>query len=129
MSAGPKILIIEDEAMLRDAYEFILTSKGYRVMSAENGRVGLKILDSNVPDLILLDLLMPVLGGKDFLLQAALRETYPHVKVIVYSNVSDQDTVHEVLKLGAHKHILKSSMSPNDLVEQVNVLLSTLPPL
>lgn len=124
MNTGPKILIIEDETILRTAYELILSSKGYRVMGAENGQVGLEMLARSVPDLILLDLLMPVLGGKTFLKQAALKAKHPQVKVIVYSNVSDQETVNEMLGLGADKHILKSSMSPNDLVEQVAVLLA-----
>lgn len=124
MSKTKSVLIIEDETVLRDAYKLILTHAGYQVWTAENGKVGLDVLKQNLPDLILLDLLMPIMGGKEFLLQADIKTKHPNVKVIVYSNLSDQTTVNDVIKLGVDKHVLKSSMSPNDLVEQVRAFVS-----
>lgn len=124
MSNTKSVLIIEDETVLRDAYKLILNHVGYQVWTAENGKVGLDILTKNLPDLILLDLLMPVMDGKDFLLKAHLKTKYPSVKVIVYSNLSDQNTINDIVGLGADKHVLKSSMSPNDLVEQVRGFIS-----
>lgn len=124
MNKSKSVLIIEDETVLRDAYKLILTHAGYNVMTAENGQVGLEILSKNLPDLILLDLLMPVMGGKEFLSKADIKKKHPSVKVIVYSNLSDQNTINDIVRLGVDKHVLKSSMSPNDLVEQVRAFVS-----
>jgi two-component system, response regulator len=123
MNTLKTIFVIEDETILRDAYEIILTSKGYRVETAENGQSALQLLTHIEPDLILLDLLMPVMGGKDFLIASDMAVHHPKVKVIVYSNLSDPDTINEVMELGVNQHVLKSSMSPNNLVEYIDTLL------
>jgi CheY-like chemotaxis protein len=124
MNTLKTIFVIEDEMILRDAYKIILSSKGYRVETADNGKTALQLLNHMEPDLILLDLLMPVMGGKDFLINADMAERHPKVKVIVYSNLSDSETINQVIELGVDQHILKSSMSPNNLVEYVNKLLT-----
>jgi CheY-like chemotaxis protein len=125
MKKQPSILIVEDETILRDAYKMVLSVKGYDVTTAENGKIALDMLKGEEPDLILLDMLMPVMGGKEFLTHAALPSNHPNVKVIVYSNLSDQATIEEVLNMGVEEHILKSSMSPNDLVEHMDALLKS----
>ncbi len=124
MNTLKTIFVVEDETILRDAYKIILTSKGYRVETAANGLSALQLLNHIEPDLILLDLLMPVMGGKDFLIEANMAVRHPKVKVIVYSNLSDSDTINQVIELGVDQHVLKSSMSPNNLVEYVDSLLS-----
>lgn len=113
-----KVLIIEDEAVLQDVYKLILTSGGYTVYTANNGVEGLKQCKAIRPSLILLDIFMPVMDGKEFLRNIDLSE-YPDTKIIVYSNVSDKATESEMTKLGAHGFILKSSLTPSDLLDVV----------
>lgn len=112
------MLIIEDEAVLQDVYKFILSSHGYQVYTADNGLIGMRMLKKYKPDLILLDIFMPVMNGKQFLSAIDLRQ-YPKLKIVVYSNMSDSATEAEVLKLGASKMVLKSSLAPKDLTELV----------
>lgn len=105
------ILIIEDEIVLRDVYKLVLSSQGYIVHTANNGAEGIKQLKATLPDMVLLDLFMPVMDGKEFLRNIDTVD-YPQTKFVVYTNLSDTDTEVEMLGLGAHKCVLKSKMSP-----------------
>jgi DNA-binding response OmpR family regulator len=113
------VLIVEDEQALRDAYALLLEVKNYKVYQAVNGREALSILEKEKPDYIILDVLMPVMGGIEFLEHAHIPENYPGTKVLVLSNLSDGKTVATVLRLGASKYILKADTSPRELIELI----------
>lgn len=118
MSKPLTILIVEDEIVLQDVYKLILSSAGHTVHTASDGVEGLKKISSVRPDVLLLDIFMPRMDGKEFLRNVDLAD-YPNTRVIVYSNLSDKATEEEVLGLGAHDFVLKSSMTPNDLLDLV----------
>ena len=109
------ILIVEDEIVLQDVYKLVLSLKGYEVHTANNGVEGLIKAKETKPDMILLDLFMPVMDGREFLRNID-NELYPDTKIVVYTNHSDGDIQEEMLGLGAYKYVLKSSMSPQDLL-------------
>lgn len=117
------ILIVEDETTLQDVYKLVLSSQGYTVSTANNGAEGLVQLKKTMPDLVLLDVFMPVMDGKEFLRNVDSHD-YPNTKIIVYTNLSDSKTEAEMLELGADKFILKSSMTPEDLLKLVAQLLA-----
>ena len=112
------ILVVEDEITLQEVYKLVLTAGGYHVVTASNGIEGLAKLKALRPNLILLDIFMPKMDGREFLRNVDLDE-YPDTKVIVYSNLSDKQTQHEMRELGAHDFIVKSSMTPSDLLAVV----------
>lgn len=118
MSTKKTVLVIEDESVLQDVYKLILTAGGYDTHTANNGVEGLRKIRDLKPAVVLLDLFMPQMDGKELLRNIDLSE-YPKTRVIVYSNLSDKSTETEVLNLGAHDFVLKSSMTPNDLLELV----------
>lgn len=118
IKANKTILVVEDETVLQDVYKLILTSGGYDVHTACNGVEGLQKIKAVKPDLVLLDVFMPQMDGKELLRNIDLSD-YPGMRVIVYSNLSDKVTETEVMNLGAHDFVLKSSMTPNDLLELV----------
>jgi CheY-like chemotaxis protein len=118
-----KILIIEDELVLQDAYRHILMHMGYEVAVASNGIEGIEKLDTFKPHLILLDVLMPRLDGVGFLQQSDLRQKHPHIKVIACTNLSDQMTADQMLAYGANRQVLKSGLSPSQLAALVKELL------
>jgi len=119
-----RILIIEDEKPLRDAFTFLLTSEGFTVVAAENGKVGLEKLKAMKPDLVLLDVLMPVMNGLEFLERARLPKKYPKVKALMLSNLSDPITLEEAQARGAVDVVLKADLSPTQLVAVVRRMIA-----
>lgn len=118
MSSSLSILIVEDDKVLQEVYAMILSSAGHQVYTADNGAEGLVLLKRHRPNLILLDLFMPVLDGKEFLRNFDKRE-YKDISIIVYSNLSDSKVQQEMIDLGADRYILKSSLTPDDLLSMV----------
>lgn len=118
-----KVLIVEDEAMLREAYEMVLKFHDYDVTTAANGLLALDEIDRRLPDLILLDMLMPVMGGEQFLDESDILSKHKTVRVIIYSNLSDRDTVEKLIQRGVYAHVLKSSMAPGQLVDYIKTAL------
>lgn len=112
------ILLIEDEKVLQNVYKLILSAAGYKVHTANNGAEGLAALKKLKPAVILLDIFMPVLDGKEFL-RNFNQSDFPTTRVVVFSNLSDPETQNEVFQLGAHEFVLKSNMAPQDLVDLV----------
>ncbi len=120
-----KILIVEDETALRDVYVMLFTLEKFTVYQAANGKAAIKQLGVIKPDLILLDVLMPVMGGIEFLETVDMKKNYPNVKVLVLSNLSDAKTRDRIKKLGASKYMLKAGAAPAQLVKAVKELLKT----
>lgn len=118
-----KILIVEDEVLLADAYKFLLQTKGHKVTCAKDGEDGLLKLGKATPDLILLDMMMPKLDGLG-LLRAYDVKKHPSLKVIVMSNMQSPEYVDEAMALGAARYEIKSSLSPPQLIEIVDQVLS-----
>lgn len=99
------ILIIEDESLIRDSFRYYLEDYDYRVLEAENGRAGLEKIRKHHPDLVLLDLRMPEMGGFEVLEQ--LRRDIPDLPVIVMSGSGVAGDVAEAMKCGACNYLLK----------------------
>ena len=111
-----KVLIVEDDKDLSDAYEIILTSSGYDVVTAGNGEEGLKAIEAHGdPDIIFLDLRMPVMDGIGFL-KAYHPDEHERTTIIVFSNYDAQKEVDEAFDLGADRYVLKAKASPRALV-------------
>ena len=114
MSQSKTILLVEDDAILSDAFKLSLEKNNYFVHTAPNGQAALELLEKQPIDVILLDLLMPVMDGKEFLRAFDNTDDIP---VIVFSNLDDKSTIKEVLSLGATRYMLKSWASPKELVK------------
>lgn len=115
----PNILVVEDDLALNDAYKLILTSAGYVVQTAFNGEEALAAAKLQEPDIIFLDLRMPVMDGIGFLKEYQPKELHPQVKIIVFSNYDMQREVDEAYTLGAERYVLKAWASPKELVKIV----------
>lgn len=119
MNRPLKVLVVEDEIVLQRAYELVLTHAGCEVHTANNGMEGLQIIKKIAPDVLFLDVFMPVLDGIDFL-KNINKSNYSKTWIAVYSNLSDAAVEEKVLSLGADDFILKSEMTPADLVAYVH---------
>jgi CheY-like chemotaxis protein len=116
-----KILILEDDQTLQTAYKLLLENEGHDVTAVDNGKEGLEVLKNLQPDLILLDLLMPVMDGMTFLRK--LRESGDDTKVVVLTNFDQDKHIEEAQELGAYKYIVKANAAPRDLAQLVNHLI------
>ncbi len=120
-----KILVCEDDGPLREVYDTVLTTAGHAVDVAQNGQQGLDRCQMTHYDLILLDLMMPEIDGVEFLRRSKIAGNSPSTHVVILSNLSSGRDIDEALALGADLHVLKSSLTPRDLIELVDSVLHT----
>lgn len=115
-----KILIVEDEQLLREAYERILSTEPYMVETATNGQEALDRCAKTDYDLVLLDLMMPVTDGVGFLQGMHARDdrSMPS-RVVILSNLSSGEELSKAMSLGAHRSVLKAELSPQELIATV----------
>lgn len=117
-----KILIAEDEIALSTALDLKLTKEGYETTVVSDGQQAVDAIKSNQYDLILLDLMMPKLDG--FAVLTQVRSLGLTVKVIVLSNLSQQDDIARVTALGVSGFYIKSDTPIVDIVQKVKDLTS-----
>jgi len=119
-----RVLIVEDDRDLNKAYSIILRHEGHEVVSAYDGREALNKLTDFEPDLVLLDLLMPIMGGLEFLQSWEKSKRLPNVKILIFTNMENSPEVAEAYKLGAERCIIKSWTAPHNLARVVSDSLS-----
>lgn len=117
------ILVVEDDKDLNFAYRLILERAGHTVQSAFNGDEALEKLQDFEAQIILLDLLMPIKSGVEFLQNYDLVNDHPDVRILVFTNLDNAPEINEALKLGADKCIIKAWTSPQGLTKLIDNLL------
>jgi len=117
--SNKKIVYIEDEQEMIDLVSLILSRKGYEIIGANGGREGLEIVKSELPDLILLDLMMPDLDGWDVYQQLKAEEDTSDIPVIVIT--AKAQSIDKVLGLHIAKvdDYISKPFSPQDLVKSI----------
>jgi len=119
-----RILVAEDDRFLRKAAEMALKRQGYTVLTAADGEEALRAARTELPDLILLDLIMPKLNGFD-VLQALKKETpTAHIPVIILSNLGQDRDVQQAMDAGAAAYFIKTDLSLQALGQRVEVFLT-----
>jgi CheY-like chemotaxis protein len=113
------VLLVEDDPALNAAYKTILEASGHTVMSAFNGEEALQILRKFNPKLILVDLLMPAMGGLEFLQNYKPKEHHG-VKIFLFTNMETSPDVNAAYELGIESVVVKAMTSPQQLSELVN---------
>lgn len=116
----PKILVIDDEEIVRISCKKCLTPEGYDVTLAGTGLEGMKLTRENHYDLILTDLKMPDMDGMEFLMM--IKETQPDAKVIMITGYSTVDNAEEAMRLGASNYVEKP-FTPDTLIAAVREAL------
>ena len=117
------ILFIEDESALQKTFGDILKDEGYKMISALDGKVGLRLAKSEKPDLILLDLILPRVHGFDVLKKLKKSEETKEIPVIVLTNLEGMGDVEKALELGATTYLIKASYSLEEVVEKIKKAL------
>jgi len=119
-----KVAIIEDDAAISQMYRIKFEAENYEVETAENGKLGLELAKEMQPDIILLDLMMPIMTGEEMLARLRKTDWGKKVKVIVLTNRGEQEIPPSVRELGVDAIILKAAMTPRQVAELVKSKLS-----
>ena len=118
-----KIMVVEDDASLREIYGIRVAAEGYEVVSAGDGEEALAVAVREKPDLILLDIMMPKISGFDML--DILRSTpeISHIKVVVMTALSADDQRQRGERLGADRYLVKSQVGIEDVIKTIHEVL------
>lgn len=116
-----KILIIEDEEILLTLIEKKLTNNGYKVFTALNGKDGFELIKQENPDLVLLDIIMPILDG--FGVMESMNKTndfnLKKIPVIIISNSGQPIEIDRAIKMGIKDYLIKTNFNPTEVLEKV----------
>ena len=115
----PKIAIIEDDQAISQMYRFKFEAEDYKVNTAENGVLGLELIEKMKPDIVLLDIMMPEMTGDEMLIKLREFSWGKDVKVIILTNKGEQEIPESIKSLGVSAVILKADMTPRQVAELV----------
>jgi DNA-binding response OmpR family regulator len=118
-----KILLIEDDNAISGLYQLKLRASDYDVISAENGLEALESLKVFVPDVILLDLLMPKMNGEVFLQKMRANIKFAKIPVIILTNLSREEAPKTLWHHGISAYYIKAHNTPKELVEVIKKIL------
>lgn len=116
MAYSYRILVVDDERPMARALQLKLTREGYEVVVANNGKQGIEAFSSNEFDLIILDLVMPIMDGFSVLKVLGKKD----VHILVCSNLSQREDIARVRELGASDYFIKSNTPLHKIVELVH---------
>lgn len=119
-----KIAIIEDDQAISQMYRIKFEAEGFEVETAEDGKLGIKLAESMRPDIILLDLMMPEMNGDEALAAIRATEWGKDVKVIILTNMGEQEAPPVLKTLNVRRFIVKAEMTPRQVAEMVKAELA-----
>ncbi|NJD56609.1 MAG: response regulator [Nitrospirae bacterium] len=122
-----QVLLVEDSKAIQQMYRNKLILEQFAVVTADNGMEAIKALSQSKPDIILLDLMMPIMDGYKVLQVVKTDQKYKDVPVIVFSAKGQPDEVEKALNLGASDYIVKSITKPNEVVDKIRTVLARKP--
>lgn len=125
MSKGKgKILIIEDDRYISKMYQLKLSLEDFEVVVAEDGRQGVDKIKTFMPNIVLLDILMPELDGFEVLKIIKSDPVTKSIPVLIMSNLGQEDHIEKGISLGALDYIVKSQYTPSRVVEKIKSVLA-----
>lgn len=127
MSQAPTILIVEDDRSIRELYLLKFQLEGFAVHAAEDGRQGLEAAKKLKPDLILLDIMMPVMKGDEMLTKLRAEDWGSSIRVVVLTNLSKDEAPQSLRFLHVDRYVVKAHHTPKQIIDIVNEILGQQP--
>ncbi len=119
-----KILVVEDDKFLKKIYETKLSLEGFLPVIASNGAEGLELIKKEKPDLVLLDLIMPLKTGFEVLDEMSKNKIFRTIPVIVATNLGQEEDRKRVMELGVKDYIIKSDTPIQGIIDRIKKILS-----
>ena len=119
-----KVWIVEDDQFLSTLSSTRLAKEGYAIKTATDGAQALKLLDTEIPDLVLLDVMMPVMNGFDVLKAMRADPRCKDVIIVMFSNLGQEHEIEEARKNGADDFLVKAKFTLPEVVERVNAMIA-----
>lgn len=120
-----KILLAEDDPMLQDIYLTKFQEVGFDVVLAEDGQKVLPSIAKTKPDLVLLDIVLPLKDGWEVLSEIRKNHTWDAMKIAVLSNIGEPADVEKAFSMGANLYLIKAHFTPSQVVEEITKLLKS----
>lgn len=114
-----KIAIIEDDLTISQMYRMKFEADGFDVRIANNGKIGIDLVKSFRPDIVLLDLQMPEMDGEETLRLIRSNESSKNTPVIILTNLGEEEAPQNMRSLGIHSYIVKANYTPRQVVALV----------
>lgn len=118
------VLLVEDDTFLANIYKTKFEMEGFKITVAENGELGLSEAKKKVPDVILLDILLPKMDGFTVLENLKSDPLTKNIPVIMLTNLGQKDDVEKGFDLGAADYLIKAHFKPSETVEKVQKVLT-----
>ena len=123
--SSTKIAIIEDDIAISQMYRLKFETEGYDVQTAEDGKLGLELLEGFKPKIILLDLMMPEMTGDEMLVELRKKPWGKDIIVIILTNLGEGEAPNILKELNVHSYIVKAEMTPRQVAERVKTALAS----
>lgn len=118
-----KIALVEDDPFLSSMYSTKFELEGYEVVAANDGVKGVEMIKKELPDLVLLDILMPKKNGFDVLADIKKDKSTKDIPVILLTNLNQTDEVMKGMDLGAADYLIKAHFMPSEVVDKIKKAL------
>lgn len=118
-----KIAIIEDDSVISQMYRMKFEADGFEVQIANNGKDGIALVEQFVPDMVLLDMQMPIMNGDEALKNIRSEEWGKTVPVMILTNLGEEEAPKDIRSLGIESYIVKADLTPRQVVERVKTSL------
>lgn len=114
-----KILVIEDDKFISEVYIAKLSKEGFEAILVSDGETAIKKAKEEKPDLILLDIFMPKIGGIDVLRILKEKEETRDIPVVMLTNAVEEEYINSAMEMGAKDYLVKSNHTPAEIVHKV----------
>lgn len=118
-----KVLLVEDDQFIVDVYSLKLKEAGFIVQTAFNGQEALRKIKEDLPDILLLDLVLPDIEGWEVLKAIKEDDKLSGLKVVILSNLSSKKEIEKGINLGAIKYLVKAQYTPTQIVEEIKKII------
>lgn len=125
MSKKPiKVLLVEDDSFISKMYVTKFTLQKFDVLAAADGEEGLQMAIAEIPDIILLDIMLPKMDGWQVLEHLKVNERTKNIPVLLLTNLGAQEDIERGLQLGATDYMIKAHFIPSEVIEKINTLVA-----